>query len=53
MLAIKDNNTKLDTKFAEAKKASDSLTDTVSNLLTTVSNLIEVNRPLTQENTQL
>ena len=41
---IKVNNTKLDTKFAEAKKESDDLTETMSNLLTTVSSLTEANR---------
>ena len=45
--------TKLDTKFAEAKKESDGLTETITNLLTTVSSLTEANRSLTQENTQL
>ena len=53
LLAIKVNKTKLDTKFAEAKKESDGLTETISNLLTTVSRLSEANRSLSQENTQL
>ena len=53
MLAIKANDTNLDTKFTEGKKESDSLTKTISNLITTVSGLTEANRSLTQENTQL
>ena len=53
LLVIKVNNTKLDTKFAEAKKESGGLTETISNLLTMVSSLTEANRSLTQENTQL
>ena len=52
-LAIKVNNTKLDTKFAEAKKDLDSLTGTISDLTTTVSSLSEANESLTQQNTQL
>ena len=44
LLAIKVIKTKLDTEFAEAKKESDGLTDTISNLLTTVSSLTEAHR---------
>ena len=44
LLAIKINNTKLDTQFAEVKKELDSLTETISNLITTVSGLTEANR---------
>ena len=39
LLAIKAYDTKLDTKFAEAMKESDSLIETVSYLLVTVSSL--------------
>ena len=52
LLAIKANNTKLDTKFAEAKKELDSLIETIFNYLTTVSSFTEVNRSLTKENNQ-
>ena len=53
MLAIKASNTKLETKFAEVKKESNSLTETVFSLLIIVYSLTEPCRSITQENTQL
>ena len=50
---MKANNTKFDNEFAEAKKESNGLTETISNLFTTVSSITEASRSLPQENTQL
>ena len=48
LLVIKVNNTKLDIKFAEEKRESNSLTETIPKFLTTVPSLTDTNRSVTQ-----